>query len=114
MRRPSSSGGNPGTRRSSSRSRTQPASNQPQRSAAAARAPAPRRAKLPPYGPHRRKSDLELLERRTRIDDVTLELQLGFLEARGDADELCEMEDGHAELPSRLRLELLLPGVERE
>ena len=39
MRRPSSSGGSPGTSTSSSRSRTQPASNQPQPRPAAAAAP---------------------------------------------------------------------------
>src|SRR5690242_8651117 len=60
------------------------------------------------------RSDLELLENRPRVDDVPLELQLRVVEPRGDADELREVEDRHAELPPRRGLELLLPRVERE
>src|SRR3954471_22992790 len=56
-------------------------------------------------------SDLELLERRPRVDDVALELQLRLLEPGGDAHELREVEDREAELPPGRRLELLLPGV---
>src|SRR3954447_6798844 len=54
-------------------------------------------------------SDLQLLERRPRVDDVVLELQLGLLEPGCDADELREVEDRQLEaLPGR-RLELRLP-----
>src|SRR5258708_795285 len=59
-------------------------------------------------------SDLEPLERRPRIDDMPLELQLGVLEACRDADELREVEDRQLERLSRRLLELLLPCVERE
>ena len=43
-----------------------------------------------------------------------LKLQLGLLEARRDADQLREVEDRHLEPLAGLRLELLLPRVERE
>src|SRR4051794_33217037 len=59
-------------------------------------------------------SDLELLERRPRVDDVALELQLRLLEPGGDAHELRQVEDRQAELPPGRRLELLLPGIQRE
>src|SRR5207249_1384899 len=60
------------------------------------------------------KSDLELLEHRVDGDDVTLELELGFLEPRGDADELREVQDRHLEVPASRRFQLRLPRVERE
>jgi hypothetical protein len=44
---------------------------------------------------------------------VALELELGLLETRRDADELREMEDRQLERAPRRCLELLLPGVER-
>ena len=83
IRSPSSSGGSPGSATSSSRSRTQPASSRPQpRPAARERA--------------ERASDFQPLERRPRVDDVALELQLRLLEPGRDADELREVEDRHA------------------
>ena len=65
----------PAASSSSTRRRTQPASNQPQADRSPPRAPRrPRR--------RRRASDLELLEDRLDRDDVPLELQLRLLEAR--------------------------------
>src|SRR5581483_1480062 len=85
--------------------------------AAARRARARAAAASPPRPgptPAARSLGLQPLERRSRIDDVTLELQLRVLEAGRDADELREMEHGEPERPPRRRLELLLPCVERE
>src|SRR5690349_6738568 len=45
---------------------------------------------------------------------VSLELELGALEACGHTDQLREMEDGHLEVAAGLLQELRLPGVERE
>src|SRR6266550_8994962 len=45
---------------------------------------------------------------------MTLELELGILQASGDADQLGEVEDRHLVALSRRRLELLLPSVEGE
>src|SRR6185503_1918427 len=46
--------------------------------------------------------------------DVALELELGVVEARRDADQLGEVQDWHLVRLAGLRLELLLPGVQRE
>jgi hypothetical protein len=54
----------------------------------------------------------ELLEHRLHRHDVALEAELGVLEARGDADQLREVEDRHLEVLAGLLLELRLPGVE--
>src|SRR6266511_5165509 len=133
MRSPESSAGRSGSATSSVRNRTQPASNQPQPRAAPATPPnkAPARDLLEIIAPEtttpivrrcRRlpelawwePSDLELLEHRRDRNDVALELQLGVLEARGDADELREMQDRHLEVLAGRGLELRLPRVERE
>ena len=75
IRMPSSSAGSAGTSTSSVRSRTQPASYQPQASAA--------RAMPPPGRPRSRAgSDFELLDGASHRHDVALELQLRRLEAR--------------------------------
>src|SRR5205807_4368688 len=58
--------------------------------------------------------DLEPFERRPRIDDVALELQLRLLEPGRDPDELRKVENRQVERPPRRGLELLLPGVERK
>src|SRR5262249_46346901 len=118
-------------------SRTQPASNHPQPAAPAAAPPsAPRMiparrlrslegdAPVSPskdnrYLPGAKPAecpglDFELLENGRHGDDVALELQLGLLEAGGDADQLREVQDRQlVALPGR-RLELLLPRVERQ
>src|SRR5438270_5891133 len=60
------------------------------------------------------RSDFQPLERRPRIDDVALELQLGLLEPGCDAHELGEVEDRQLERAAGRRLELLLPRVERQ
>ena len=125
MRSPSSSGGSPRTASSRSRSRTQPASNQPQATAAAtapSRSPARRPKAAAPDAPldhqtprtGRDALSLELLEHRLDRDDVALELQLRLLEPGGDADQLREVEDRHLEVAARRRLQLRLPRVERE
>src|SRR5205823_10832714 len=59
-------------------------------------------------------SDLELLQNGRDRDDMPLELQLGFLEAGRDADELRQVEDRHLEVLAGRGLQLRLPGVERE
>src|SRR5262249_55765765 len=59
-------------------------------------------------------SDFEPLERRPRVDDVALELQLRFFEPGGDPDQLRKMQDRQLELPSRRGLELRLPCIERQ
>src|SRR5437016_1920761 len=45
---------------------------------------------------------------------MALELQLRLLEARRDADQLREVQDRQPVLLAGRRLELLLPGIERE
>src|SRR5262245_19077120 len=59
-------------------------------------------------------SDSEPLDDRLHRDDVTLEVQLRLLEARGDADQLGQVQDRHREPPTRGGLELRLPAVERQ
>ena len=54
----------------------------------------------------------ELLEHRLHRDDVPLEAELGVRQARGDADQLGEVQDRHLEVLARLLLELRLPRVE--
>src|SRR5438552_3188197 len=129
MRTPSSSGGSPGTGSSRASSRTQPASNQPHDSPAAETAPnkAPARGikrptapeSAPPISTRRRSgrklaSGSQLLEDRGDRDDVPLELELRLLEAGGDADELGEVEDRHAEVLAGRLPQLRLPRVEGE
>src|SRR2546430_8873883 len=105
MRNPASSEGSRASGTSSGRSLTQPASNQPQPTAAPATPPnkvpardlmeiiAPETA--PPKVDRCRAdrflaspSDFELLEHRRHRDDVALELQLRLLEPRGHAHQL--------------------------
>src|SRR4051794_22553059 len=131
IRSPSSAGGRPGTCRSCTRSRTQPASNTPQPRRAAAIAPrtpparraccpaAPEGAPPPMEMPRRGTTCVRLLrfevyECRPHRHDVALEAELRLLEAGGDADQLREVEDRHPELPPGRLLELRLPRVERE
>ena len=59
-------------------------------------------------------SDAELLDHRLDRDDVPLELELGVVEPGGDADELREVEDRHAEVAAGLLAKLRLPGIEGE
>src|SRR5436190_748179 len=101
-RTPSSSGGSRGSTASSGRSRTQPASNQPQPTPAPTtppkRAPARDLAIIapetaPPIVRRCRSarslaSDFQLFEHRSDRHDVPLELQLRVREPGGDADEL--------------------------
>src|SRR5438045_3927460 len=51
-----------------------------------------------PRPPETCSSDLELLQNGRDRDDMPLELQLGFLEAGRDADELRQVEDRHLEV----------------
>src|SRR5690348_12383175 len=60
------------------------------------------------------RSDFQPLERRPRVDDVALELELGLFQPGGDAHELGEVEDRQLEGASGGGLELLLPRVERQ
>src|SRR5439155_16185616 len=60
------------------------------------------------------RSDFQPLERRPRIDDVALELELGLFQSCGDAHELGEVEDRQLEGASGGGLELLLPRIERQ
>ena len=62
--------------------------------------------------PHEPSLQRELLEHGLHRDDVALEAELRVLEARGDADQLREVEDRHLEVLAGLLLELRLPCVE--
>src|SRR5436190_3830833 len=127
-RTPSSSGGSRGSTASSGRSRTQPASNQPQPTPAPTtppkRAPARDLAIIapetaPPIVRRCRSarslaSDFQLFEHRSDRHDVPLELQLRVRKPGGDADELRQVEDRHLEVLAGRGLQLRLPRVERE
>src|SRR6188474_3187621 len=56
----------------------------------------------------------QLLEDGVDRHDVTLELELGVVETGRHADQLREVENRHLVGLAGRRLELLLPGVERE
>ena len=58
--------------------------------------------------------DGQLLEHRVDRDDVALELELRVGQARGNPDELREVQDRHREVPARLLLQLRLPRIQGE